>query len=80
MLNNINVNKIENRNEKFNFLKIVRKINQWQQLQFDSNYNFLPPSDPCKYTGGVVRSEFDCEKNEFIYTTGNWWKNRCYTL
>ena len=61
-------------------MKIVRKINQWQQLQFDSNYNFLPPSDPCKYTGGVVRSEFDCEKNEFIYTTGNWWKNRCYTL
>ena len=36
MLNNINVNKIENRNEKFNFLKIVRKINKNKNIKINS--------------------------------------------
>tara|TARA_B100001029_G_C15020029_1_gene429908 strand:- start:405 stop:575 length:171 start_codon:yes stop_codon:yes gene_type:complete len=36
MLNNINVNKIENRNEKFNFLKIVKKINKNKNIKINS--------------------------------------------
>ena len=36
MLNNINVSKIENRNEKFNFLKIRKKINKNKNIKINS--------------------------------------------
>ena len=72
-----NATNIYNDNRYAYNMKIVKIGNQRRQLWFDKNYNFIQSSDPCKYTSGFVRSEFDCEKNEFITTTKYFKNQQC---